>query len=95
MLVQAALPCLEVLAKARGLLGSPCSAKQPKIRESKIVLVWLQGPVAGQSWEEKPALLARRWPRGRTGLVFMVTKILFAFQPVPSLVSGTVSPSTP
>jgi len=34
-------------------------------------------------------------PRGHAGLVFMVTKSLFAFQPVPLLVSGTVSPSTP
>ena len=62
------------------------------------MLVWLQGPVAGQSWEEKPALpagLRPRCPRGCTGLVFMVTESLFTFQPVPSLVSGTVSPSTP
>lgn len=55
--VQAALRCLEVLAKARTLLGSPCSVKQPKIQENKTVLVWLQGPVAGQSQPCLPALL--------------------------------------
>lgn len=48
--------------------------------------------------EEQPALsdgLCPPCPCGHTGLVFMVTESLFAFQPVPSLVSGTVSPSTP
>lgn len=91
--VQAALRCLEVLAKARTLLGSPCSVKQPKIQENKTILVWLQGPVAGQSQSCLPA--SGPAAPGHTVLVRVVTGGLFAFQPVPLLVSGTASPSTP